>query len=309
MAFTRSAYIRGPGKVTFNGATYQSRGDIRVVIQEDTFPVTTDLYGKVDERIGDRRVEVTFVPDGDVDAIAGLYPLTNIAEYVGTSVFTDDVAIPLVIADRNGRSFTLTDARIVKMPDAVFSPVKTAFGAVTFIGIGSIDWTTATSLVAEGALVWAAPALGDIQTISYGIAWGAAPWDAIETAEGVNVTFNQNVTPVLVDNYGTVDYTYTPLEVSARFRPVNIAAAQLVAKLTGKVQGANAGRGKSIQGADDLVITGTGGAGHLKFTMNKASLKNPALAWGMTTGRMGDLELIATIATTADALFKIELTV
>ena len=301
----RESFVRGPAKIVFDAGggtpySFQSKGGVQVKWNYSTFNIDTDLGGKTDERIADRLVEITFTPSGDMANMAQLFPLSNNGNFIGSSVFgpTDKI---LRIAGADGRKLEFTNAAITKMPELQLGATKTAFGPVTFTALGqeNTDWATANSMFTEAALAWAAPAAETIITEPYAVAWGAAPWDAIETADGVRVSFNAQLQPVQTDKHGTVDYTYGTLEVSARFQPLGISLAQLTAKLDGIVQGVGAKRGKSIKTATDFVVTGTG----LVCTLKKAALKNPSLQWGTVSPRIPEIELVATLGAVGDPLF------
>jgi hypothetical protein len=308
----RTTYVRGPAKISYTPAggaevEWQSRGDIKVAWNEETFPITTDLYGKIDERIGQRHAEITFTPVGEFGSYATLWPLSNQGSFVGSEVFSTTVGTEniLVISGRDNISLTFGAVALTKMPDLIQSAVKTLIGPVTFtaIGIDNDLWTVANSMWTIGAETFAAPTFTTIPTQGYGVSLGAL--SSIETAEGVHTTFDMQIEPVPTDTYGIIGYTYSGLAVSSRFQPVNLSMSQLLGLKEGLLQGSGAARGKSIMGASDLVVQNLSGGSGVKLTVKKAALKNPGVQWGTTTSRLPEIELIATLSAPGDPYFII----
>lgn len=309
----RTTYVRGPAKIGYTVAggsivEWQSRGDIRVVWNEETFPISTDLYGKIDKRISQRRAEITFTPVGEFGSYATLWPLSNDGDFIGSEVFstTDGGATitenTLIITGRDKVTLLFSAVALTKMPDLIQSAVKTLIGPVTFtaIGIDNELWSVANSMWTIGSVAsFTAPAFTSIPTQPYTVAIGSTTLAALETNEGVHTTFDMQIEPVNTDNNGQIGATYAGLTVTSRFQPVNVSLADIMALREGIMQGSGAGRGKSIQGANDLVVTGTG----VKLTVKKASLKNPGAQWGTATARIPELEFIATLANPGDPYF------
>lgn len=66
--------IAGPALIVFKGKALFSKENIAVKIQEVTFPINSSAYGKVAEGELSKLLEASFVPCGQLDAIAELYP-------------------------------------------------------------------------------------------------------------------------------------------------------------------------------------------------------------------------------------------
>ena len=62
MAIDRSTLIIGPGKVTHDGATYFSDGDIVATITKEYFDIKTDAHGTQGRAITDVTIEITLTP-------------------------------------------------------------------------------------------------------------------------------------------------------------------------------------------------------------------------------------------------------
>lgn len=288
---SRTAFVRGPAIVTFNGATFHSKGDIEFELAVETFPIETAIHGKVDDRVRDRVARVRFTPSGEWENLGVLWPYASTA--IGASIFggTD---LPLVIQGADGRKVTLSAAAVTKMPDIMLSTTRTLVGQVEFTGIGSdtIPWTTADSLVAEASNAFSDTSFSpaSIITQAYTAAWGASsPWNSFETLEGFTVSFETAFGDVTTDAGGLIDMTLGGIAVTARCQPVGISQAQLIAAIG--VQGAGNGRGRSLQtGANNLVISGTG----VVVTVKKANIRTAPLRYGNTTHRIGEVEFVAT---------------
>ena len=309
---TRVTYIRGPGKVTYAGATFQTKGDIKVAWHEEVFNIDSDLYGTIDKRSKERIAEITFTPIGstsDWTATSGgsliFWPLSNQGNFVGTELFPTTDA-PLVITGRDLQTIAFGSAAVSKMPETSHTAVGTLIGQVTFtaIGLDGSLWSTANSMWTAGTVgSWSNPAAPTIVTQPYTVMWpisGSAPWNAnIETAAGVKASYEMTVEPWGTDSNGICGYTIKGLTVTARFQPRNLSMAQILALKEGKLQGPGAGRGTSINSGTDLTVTGTG----VSLVVKKASLMNPGLDWGSSTARIPELTLDAVLGTPGDPFF------
>jgi len=69
--------IGGPALVKFRGASFYSQGDILLQTQLDTFDIIVDRYAKVDERVADQPIRVTFTPAGEWENLGVLWPYAN----------------------------------------------------------------------------------------------------------------------------------------------------------------------------------------------------------------------------------------
>lgn len=66
--------IGGPALITYRGATFRSKGDIRMNMELERFPIETSLYGQVDERVREHPLKLSFVPDGEWSNLGILWP-------------------------------------------------------------------------------------------------------------------------------------------------------------------------------------------------------------------------------------------
>ena len=301
----RSTILRGPAVIQFNGCTFYSKGDITVDVGLETFQVETAAHGKVDERVIERSIKVKFTPAGEWENLATLYPYGSAV--LGASVF-GAVDLPLVIQTLSGRKITFSSAAITQMPAISLSSTKTLLGDVEFTCLGKNNeaWTTAGNSFAIAAQAFSDATFdpASILTQPYAAAWGAvAPWDAIKTFAGWEISFDLSLNPVTTDDDGIVDYTFASLAVSASCQPMGITEQQFLDAM--RLQGATNARGRSLQaGANDLVFTGTGVA----ITIKKAQMKEGGMLFNPKDPRIATAKWIATrqfIAGAAQPLFSV----
>jgi len=275
MTIARASIIRGPAMITHRGLSLYTQGDITVTPNIELFDVLTSIWGKVDRRRADIIVDIEFTPVGEWEGLSTLYP--HMTPSIGSSIFGADEGV--VINSVAGQKITFNAGAITKLPNLVFSAVKPLLGPMKITAIGTDDeaWTETDhrATVAAEAFAGAGFDPAAVKTQAYSVVWGGdAPWNDLETEEGVSVEFDMAIQPVKIDSAGTVDMTLESLDVTAKFTPVGVSEAELIEFLS--MQGAGVVRGSSLLDAShDLVISGTGvyaaiynaapGAGPLRF--------------------------------------------
>lgn len=299
----RTTIITGPALVTFGGQTFWSKGDIAYKLIVDRFAVETSAFGEVDGRLRDKRIEVTFEPDGRfTSALAAiLWPYASSA--IGSSLFgaSDDA---LVIHGRDGVKLTVPNAALTAMPSLRLGVGNTIQGSVTFTGL----LKNSTAPEAAGAYYAIASeaypgdtgyATSDIKTLAYASAWGSSPWDSFLTQEGWEIAFGLQLAPQMVDGCGTVDMSLQALTVSATAIPVGPTLAQLHTAMH-----QNVALGTSMATANDLIVSASG----VYFSLANAGLIDMNAAWGSQAKRLGACQWQAhrtVTAGVADPLFYI----
>ncbi len=312
MSLTRTQYIRGPGIVQYGGTTFFSKGGIEVRHDLGIFRPETDLYGPLAPRIGQRIAEVSFTPVGSFTATecALLWPLHGFADFLGGSIFGKSGASghtgtptwdsssgftnSLVVWGKNGEKLAYTTAGVTKMPDIKFSANQTLVGSVTLTAIGEGDGTATSGWnddwLSGASAAWVTPSGGlNPYTQPYSVAvtggsYGTIPsFGAIETVDGVTLSFQHSVDRHETDNYGVMDMSWGALEVMASFTPVNMSVSDFMALMLTAI-GTSAGgtvagaRGSVIPFAASgtgLVINGLGsGAGLSAIMANPAVLEH-----------------------------------
>lgn len=84
MASNIEKIIGGPALVKFRGASFYSQGDIVLQTQLDTFDINVDRFAKVDERVADQPIRVSFTPAGEWENLNVLWPYadTLLGDYI-----------------------------------------------------------------------------------------------------------------------------------------------------------------------------------------------------------------------------------
>jgi hypothetical protein len=77
MSTNLATIISGPCLVQFRGATFRSKGDVKLDLSLETFDVSTDLYGLVDKRVSGQPLKVSFTPEGRWADLTVLYPYAS----------------------------------------------------------------------------------------------------------------------------------------------------------------------------------------------------------------------------------------
>jgi|SRR5579863_7300929 len=299
--------IVGPAIVTWNGNSYYTKAGIKAEFKRDTFKVSTDIDGDIDERMKAQMTKVSFQPVGMMGgastAMAAYFPYSVVA--VGKSVFgTTD--LPLVIqtkfggSSNNGQTITYPRAAVTKFPQLRLKPTDTLFGDMTFTCLG--DPTVAPS----GSTAWETIAnnpFGDatfdetqIVTDSYVATWGSSsPYNSMGSMAGFEIDLQMATDKIDADDYGHVDLILKSLTATAKFAPSNLTQAQMSALLA--CQGSTSGTayvypGQSLAIAgNDLVIAGTGnGARVLSVIIHKAGPKQGGFMYSTGKHRLEAVE-------------------
>jgi hypothetical protein len=79
MAVNNATILGGPALVQFKGATFYSKGNITLTNNKQTFNIDTDRFGKVDERVSDEELKVSFEPAGEFENLSVLWPYASTA--------------------------------------------------------------------------------------------------------------------------------------------------------------------------------------------------------------------------------------
>lgn len=300
----RTSIITGPALVTYGGQSFWSKGDVVITPINDRFSIDTAHFGPVDERIQNRRFEITFEPSGRfTSALAAvLWP------YASTSIGDDiygatDTA--LTINSRAGKQWVFHNSAITAMPNIRIGVGQTIQGSLTFTALlaNSTDPTNAAAYFTESSVAYPGDtgfAVSDILTKACTAAWGASsPWDSFLTQEGWEFAFDLTLAPKMVDGLGTVGMSLQSLRVTASAIPVGPAEADTLSKMK-----TSAELGTSIATTDDLIVSGTG----IYVSISNAGLQEADLGFGAERKRLGQHTWMATrtvTAGTADALFYV----
>jgi hypothetical protein len=218
--FDRTTIVRGPCKITYDGATFYSKAGVVLTTTNATFDKETDAYGIVTKSKTDFTMLVEFEPVGEIESLTVLFPHGNTA--MGASIYgATDKPLVIVSADK---TYTILNAQITQMPSIRCTANQTAFGSVQFTGLLKINgdpenvedyFTTGT-----GGSIGSAfnPAL--MITAPYTATLGAL--DPFMSSEGFEISFDLALNPVTVDGIGTVDMTMGNLGANITCVPVGI---------------------------------------------------------------------------------------
>lgn len=97
MSTNLATLISGPCLIQFRGATFRSKGDVKLDLSLETFDVSTDLYGLVDKRVSGQPLKVSFTPEGRWADLTVLYPYATAR--LGSYVTPQHTVGAIVIAD------------------------------------------------------------------------------------------------------------------------------------------------------------------------------------------------------------------
>lgn len=267
MTISRSTTrYKGACIVQFNTLTFFSKDGVKVSTAYELFDITTSAHGVVDKRIKQIVTKISFTPCGELEGTSPADVLTTLFPHInpvyGSSAMPATTQ-QLVIWPVNGKEkITYENVFVSKMPTLILSAQKTLFGSVEFTAIGKDNdaWSSAAHLytLADAAFTSTALGVAAIKTVPYTAAWGSlsAPWNAIQTQDGWEISFSIGMQPEEEDGAGIYDYTYTDAQsVTASCKPIGITVADLHGVM--KLQSTGVDRGVSIlDKKNDLTITG-----------------------------------------------------
>jgi hypothetical protein len=292
MAINVATILKGPALVTFDNATFYSKGDITLSTQHQTMNIEVDRYGKVDERVLDTEIKVTFTPAGEWEYLAVLF--SHVTRAIGDFITGTDKS--LVIHTFAGTKLTLHNAAVTKMPNIRGSSTETLLGEVEFTSFvknntnretAGSRWSIATEALSANEFDPEA-----IKVQSYKMSWVGDPeddahWDEFSTKDGFTLEWTLGLTPVTTDRDGIVTQQLSNLDVSVKAQPLGISETQLMEKML-----IHSARGRSLStNSPDLVITDDSS---VHIVVYGAALKSSPQAFGRTSLRIGELEWIAT---------------
>lgn len=296
MAFDRTARIAGPAQITWNGATIMTKGDIIVKIGKKLFNVDVDAFGTVDTRVDDRNIEITFTPDGRWASSGGKTVLFPGGSTVIGQSWVGATDLPMVITPLNGKPITFHNVVLTKIPDLNFTAVNTWIGPATFVAlnVNNVEWSNAASvwtIAASGTLTdFTGYAASDIITKGVKLTWGSKTgFVGIDVMDGIQVSFDLQIEPQIVDAYGLVDFTFVKLDVMVRAKPIGVTENNVLTALA--LQDTGAARGSSnVAGSADILVKDL--AGTTLFNANSMNFADAgaALAYGARSNRTQEME-------------------
>lgn len=276
--FDRQTIVRGPCKITFDGATFYSKGGVTLTRTTSTFDKETDAYGAVGKSKTDFQVVVEFEPVGEIESLTVLFPYGNTA--MGASIYgATDKELVIVSADA---TYTLSNAAITQMPSIRCSANNTAFGSVQFTGIRE---NSGDAVITEtgGASIGTAFDPAKIITAPYVATLGAL--DPFFSEAGFEISFELGLNPIMVDGKGTVDMSLQNLGATITCIPTGVAQDEFNAQFDAIEIGADL---TSI--ALDISTAAVGG---LNFDCAAVQVLDLQKRFSPTDNRLGQLTLAA----------------
>lgn len=218
----RTTIIRGPAKITYDSATFYSKGGITLTFTNSTFDKETDGFGIVNRAKTDLQIVVEFEPVGEIEELAKLFPYASTA--IGASIYSTTDK-PLVIIAQ-GNTYTINNARITSLPSIRCTANNTAFGSIQFTGL--VDNNGNPNTLADYYDVTTAGTFQDtafdptkLITAPYTATLGGST--TFYSEAGFEIAFDLSLTPVTVDGIGTVDMTLANLGATITCIPINAA--------------------------------------------------------------------------------------
>jgi hypothetical protein len=296
--FDRTTIVRGPCKITYDGATFYSKGGVTLTVNQSSFDKQSDAYGLIGRGKTDMSVVVEFEPVGEIESLTVLFPYG--ATTIGTGIYgaTDK---PLVIVSTSA-TYTIINAAITQMPSIRCTATNTAFGSVQFTGIcGTLG--VAGSIV-EYLTVGAGGSIGTAFNPNLVI---AGPYTGTYTdvgtfysEAGFDISFDLSLTPIIVDGIGTVDMALANVGSSSSFIPIGIGADEW------DDLALNSAIGHELQDQPFQVVTES--IGGLNLNIAAAQVIDVQRRFSPTENRAGTVNLVAkrTFTTGApNALFTV----
>jgi hypothetical protein len=218
--FDRTTIVRGPCRITYDGATFFSKGGVALSMSNETFDKETDAYGVVGRAKSDLKISISFEPVGEIEAITTLFPYAS--TLMGASIYgSTDKPLVLISADA---TYTFLAAAITKIPTIKCSANSTAIGSVEFTAIlkkdGNPDIAADYFVKSAGGVVQAVvfdPTT--IVTAPYSATLGSL---SFMSEAGFEISFDAKMNPVKVDGIGTVDMSFQDLEFTVTCIPTGV---------------------------------------------------------------------------------------
>jgi hypothetical protein len=285
---SRTSIIDGPGSAKWGSLKIFAQDGMEATPEVEAWRPSIATHGEGGPRLKDGRVVITLTPSGNLTAamIAALYPTALRNPIINTSMHgASDTALELHSVA--GKKVTFHNAGLAGLPELVLSPAATFLGQVTWNALlrNSYERATANSLYTVATTAWAEPfPEAEIISVPYSATWGTGIGDlTIYTENGWKVAFDVNLTPRVVDGYGTIDYKLAGITARASCQPVNLSEDNLLdnVQLQGVVPGASMRQGKTL--------TITGATGGLRVILYDAVLRRGPCQWGKTRLRAGEV--------------------
>lgn len=249
-----SLIIGGPAIVTHNGATYYTDGNIDVKVTKTLKSRRVEGFGDIPEKIIDVKVEITFKPV-EYKNLSLMIPYLGLA--MGTPIFGSTDKPVVIQSMTEGNKYTWSRGAVTKAPVLGLGVKKDLLGTMTITALkaNATALSGAGSVVAIATNAFADTSFDVTKAIdrNYTIAWGASPFDAIESEDGVIVTPEYEFDPIMQSGQ-LGEMRLKNVKCKASFTPTNLTHANLLT--LADLQAKASGTPLAPTGANNLVITG-----------------------------------------------------
>ena len=277
----------GAPKITYNGATIWTRGDVVVPLKHNLKEQVSSMYGRVTKTREGRMIEVNIPVYGFWTNLSVLFPAYFLSGLPSQRIFgvTDT---PMTIIGRNGDQIVLKNCQITKVSNLKLAANQQIFGADITVTALVANNTAPNSANAFYTITTGATyAEGDFpqanfKSLTWTGAWGTrAGFTNILTQDGFSVDWEVKMTPDLVDGIGAVDMFTELFWSKATAIPVGPTLAQLDTAID--FQGANGAVGSDIStDVDDLTLSD----GTSTLVIKAASMIETGLVYGPAKKRV-----------------------
>lgn len=295
--FDRTTIVRGPCKITYDSATFYSKGGVSLTMNQSTFDKDVDAYGMVGKSKTDMQVVVEFEPVGEIEALTTLFPYGSTT--IGSSIYSSsDKPLVIVAADA---TYTIHNAAITKLPTLRCTANNTQLGSVQFTGLvkNSANPNALTSYytASAGAAIGTAFDPSLIIAAPYTATLGAS---SFSSSDGFEISFDLALTPIVVDGIGTVTMALGNIGSTISCTPIGVATGAFDSYFDGLDAGEELGVATL-----DVSTTVTGG---LNFDAAAVQIISIDRRFSPTENRLGKLTMAAKRTFTSgvpNALFTI----
>lgn len=227
--------VSEPGKITFKGATFFSKGNIEVIYEPEFYTVDSSIAGPLDDsRLVDAVYRIRFTPVGEFEAMSVLLgAFLAGGPKLGQSLMGGNADVPCVITTESDNVWTFKNAGVTGATPILLGVKQTLWGPWEITAIikrggnpaaRSSYYTLANTSGAYGDNSALSP--GTIYTDPYTADYtNGTEGDGITgmaTQEGWVITPQIKVERRWSDGFGTVDLQLDSISVSATCKPSGV---------------------------------------------------------------------------------------
>lgn len=288
--------IGGPAIMKYGTKLIYFKGDLTVTPELTLTENETSFHGKTSNHFNTLQHVISGEPSAMVTADALQMLFQAYANLQLGSRLYSPTSESVIIWTQAGMQHEYKMGALTSLCGLNFSTTSQLFdGSVAYTAIGDVSEPISTPdhFVAIAAEAFTAAAYDESKEfqLAYNAAWGATPFDSIESQAGFKFAFDLQTEDDISDHYGIYNKTVTGFGATGTFSPIGITEAQILTAMG--VQGTGAVRGRRMaEVARDLILT-TGVAGDPFFKLFNCALTQAPSQHGRTANNMGELALQA----------------